>query len=159
MNLALAVRYGTNESLFLTNLCFWMEKNKANRVNYHDGHYWVYNTMEAWAELFPYFSKDQIRRLINKMKSQEILLVGVYNRVHYDRTQWYSVNDEVMALYLGGFKGEEPGQEGKKGKEPIEPVKEAAAICPGGQMDAAESPHGSGEFAGSMWRIRHNNTI
>jgi hypothetical protein len=116
MNLALAVKFGTNESLFLTNLCYWIEKNKANRVHFHDGHYWVYNTMEAWAELFPYFSKDQIRRLISKMKSRKILLVGVYNRIHYDRTQWYSVSDEVMALYLGGFRKEESGQ-GEQKKE------------------------------------------
>jgi hypothetical protein len=175
MNLALAVKYGTNESLFLTNLCFWIEKNKANRVHFYDGHYWVYNTMEAWAELFPYFSKDQIRRLINKMRDRNVLLVGVYNRVHYDRTQWYSVSDEAMSLYLGGCRKEEPGQgkqkkddgeiqgspktpEEKTGKEPVEPSGEEAGICPEGQMDVAESPHGSGEFAGWMWRIRHNNT-
>jgi hypothetical protein len=172
MNLALAVKYGTNESLFLTNLCFWIEKNKANRVHYHDGHYWVYNTMEAWAELFPYFSKDQIRRLINKMKSQAILLVGVYNRIHYDRTQWYSVSDEVMALYLGGYKKGEPGQgeqrkdegerqeppkspDGKTGNESVEPAGEKAAMCPPGPMDAAEVPHPSAPGGAWMRRNRH----
>jgi hypothetical protein len=172
MNLALAVKFGTNESLFLTNLCFWIEKNKANRVNYHDGHYWVYNTMDAWAELFPYFSKDQIRRLINKMRERNILLVGVYNRIHYDRTQWYSVNDEVMALYLGGYKKEEPGDdkqqkdkkdrqeypetpEEKTEKEANEPVDEEPAICPEGPMDVAEVPHPSASGGAWMWRNRH----
>jgi hypothetical protein len=169
MNLSLAVKYGTNESLFLTNLCFWIEKNKANRVNYHDGRYWVYNTMEAWAELFPYFSKDQIRRLITKMKSQKILFVGVYNRIHYDRTQWYSVSDEVMAFYLGGFKHEEIRQdkerkdegerrkppEEKTGKEPAEPAGEEAAMCRPGQMDAAELPHPSAPKGEWMRRNSH----
>jgi uncharacterized Fe-S radical SAM superfamily protein PflX len=70
--------------------------------------------MEAWAELFPYFSKYQIRHLIDKMRSQNILLVGVYNRVQYDRTQWYSVSDEVMDLYLGAFKKEERGTADKE---------------------------------------------
>jgi hypothetical protein len=151
MNLALAVRFGTNESLFLTNLCFWIEKNKANRVNYHDGHYWVYNTMEAWAELFPYFSKYQIRHLIDKMKSHGILLVGVYNRFQYDRTQWYSVSDEIMALYLGEFKKEEKGK-GRKRKNPEdgretpeekpekEPAGEEPSICPEGPMDVGKVP-------------------
>ena len=164
MNLALAVKYGTNESLFLTNLCFWIEKNKANRVNYHDGHYWVYNTMEAWAELFPYFSKYQIRHLIEKMRDQNILLVGVYNRVQYDRTQWYSVSDEVMALYLGGFNREEKGGGGKKGKgakdrretaeapkvpeektggAPLDSAEEEPVICPDGRMDMGKVPHPS----------------
>jgi hypothetical protein len=158
MNLALAVRFGTSESLFLTNLCFWIEKNKANRVNYHDGRYWVYNTMEAWAELFPYFSKYQIRHLIDKMRSQGILLVGVYNRVQYDRTQWYSVSDEVMTLYLGEFKKEErTGKDGSgngrgtggtpaktpeadTGKKPDAPSGEEAGIRPGGPMDVGKVP-------------------
>jgi hypothetical protein len=139
MNLALAVRFGTNESLFLTNLCFWIEKNKANRVNYHDGHYWVYNTMEAWAELFPYFSKYQIRHLIDKMRSQGVLLVGAYNRIQYDRTQWYSVSGEVMALYLGGLKREEKGEE-KAGKEPIDSAGKEPPVCPPGQMDVGKVP-------------------
>jgi hypothetical protein len=172
MNLALAVKYGTNESLFLTNLCFWIEKNKANRVNYHDRHYWVYNTMEAWAELFPYFSKDQIRRLINKMRDQKILLVGVYNRIHYDRTQWYSVSDEVMALYLGGFRKEEPGRDGQRNeagerrefpktpeekvrKEPVKSAGEDPSICPPGQMDVAEVPHPSAPQGEWMRRNCH----
>jgi hypothetical protein len=173
MNLALAVEFGTNESLFLTNLCFWIEKNKANRVNYHDGHYWVYNTMDAWAELFPYFSKYQIRHLIDKMKSQEILLVGVYNRTHYDRTQWYSVSDEVMALYLGGCKKDDRGagehrknkadtQEAPKTREEKpghEPVEEGPAMCPEGPMDVPKFPNRSGRFPRSMCQISHNDTI
>jgi hypothetical protein len=151
MNLALAVRFGTNESLFLTNLCFWIEKNKANRVNYHDGHYWVYNTMEAWAELFPYFSKYQIRHLIDKMKSHGILLVGVYNRLQYDRTQWYSVSDEIMALYQGEFKKEKKGEGRKRGnpedgrETPEEKTEKKSAgeepsMCPEGPMDVGKVP-------------------
>jgi hypothetical protein len=165
MNLALAVKYGTNESLFLTNLCFWIEKNKANRINYHDGHYWVYNTMEAWTELFPYFSKDQIRHLIHKMKSQEILLVGVYNRIHYDRTQWYTVSDEVMELYLGGFRkgGQEeqgPGKDTRGQREIQEKTEtellgEGRTVRPARQMDMGKVP---GPFAPEdklMWEKSH----
>jgi hypothetical protein len=163
MNLDLAVKYGTNESLFLTNLCFWIEKNKANRVHCHDGHYRVYNTMEAWTELFPYFSKDQIRHLINKMKSRRILLVGVYNRIHYDRTQWYSVSDEVMELYLGRFRKEEPGQGGEQRKDAEEKRESPKAReektekgpCPGGQMDVGKVPVPSAPEDNSMWEKSH----
>jgi hypothetical protein len=169
MNMALAVKFGTNESLFLTNLCFWIEKNKANRTNYHDGHYWVYNTMDAWAELFPYFSKDQIRRLIIKMRDRKILLVGVYNRVQYDRTQWYSVSDEVMALYQGGYKKEERGEGGQRkdaggrqkiSKSPEEkPVAEELAICPPGPMDVAKVPLPSAPQGAWKWRNRHLEVV
>jgi hypothetical protein len=139
MNLALAVKYGTNEALFLTNLCFWIEKNQANRAHYYEGRYWVYNTMEAWTELFPYFSKDQIRHLIEKMRQKNILLVGVFNRTKYDRTQWYSVNDEVMALYRYGA------------KEDKTPPEEGAPKSPGGQMQVGKVPSPSAPEGKSMW--------
>jgi hypothetical protein len=139
MNLALAVEYGTNESLFLTNLCFWIEKNKANKAHFHKGRYWVYNTMEAWAELFPYFTKDQIRHLIDKLKRKKILLVGTFNRTLYDRTQWYSVSDDVLSLYSSG------GIPDKTVKNEEKP------ICPGGQMDVADLPHPSAPQGEWMW--------
>jgi rubrerythrin len=143
MNLALAVEYGTNEALFLTNLCFWIEKNKANKAHFHKDRYWVYNTMEAWAELFPYFTKDQIRHLIDKMKRKKILLVGTFNRTRYDRTQWYSVNDTVLSLYTKG--------------SPLEKTvnHEEEPICPGGQMDMVNLPHPSASQGGWMWEKSH----
>jgi Zn-finger nucleic acid-binding protein len=143
MNLALAVRYGTNESLFLTNLCFWIEKNKANKVHFHNDRYWVYNTMDAWAELFPYFSKDQIRHLIDKMKGKNILLVGTFNRTRYDRTQWYSVSDEVLSLYTKGSIPEPALQQEEK------------PICPGGHMEAVNLPHPSAPQGEWMWEKSH----
>jgi rubrerythrin len=139
MNLALAVAYGTNESLFLTNLCFWIEKNKANKAHFHNGRYWVYNTMEAWAELFPYFTKDQIRHLIDKLKRKKILLVGTFNRTLYDRTQWYSVSDEVLSLYAGGGMPEKTVNHEEK------------PIRPGGQMDVGDLPYPSAPQGEWMW--------
>jgi Zn-finger nucleic acid-binding protein len=143
MNLALAVEYGTNESLFLTNLCFWIEKNKANKVHFHKGRYWVYNTMDAWAELFPYFTKDQIRHLIDKMKRKKILLVGTFNRTRYDRTQWYSVNDEALSLYTSGSM---PEKTVKPEEKPIRPP---------GQMDVVDLPHPSAPQGEWMWEKSH----
>ncbi|MDR2019944.1 MAG: hypothetical protein LBQ14_04175 [Treponema sp.] len=106
------------------------------------------------------------------MKSQDILFVGVYNRIHDDRTQWYSVSDEVMELYLGEFRREESGQGGQKegagerpespkapeeksGKAPIESAGEEPFICPPGQMDVAEVPHPSAPGGAWMRRNRH----
>jgi hypothetical protein len=139
MNLALAVAYGTNESLFLTNLCFWIEKNKANKAHFHKGRYWVYNTMDAWAELFPYFTKDQIRHLIDKLKRKKILLVGTFNRTLYDRTQWYSVSDDVLSLYASGSMAEKPVKQEEK------------PIGPEGLMDVADLPLPSAPQGEWMW--------
>jgi hypothetical protein len=143
MNLALAVEYGTNESLFLTNLCFWLEKNKANKVHFHRGRYWVYNTMEAWVELFPYFTKDQIRHLIDKMKQKKILLVGVFNRTRYDRTQWYSVSDEVISLYQRGTTSEHHIKD------------DDSPNCPGGQLQVGDVPEPTAPQGACKWEMSH----
>jgi hypothetical protein len=100
------------------------------------------------------------------MKSQEILLVGVYNRIHYDRTQWYSVSDEVMALYLGRFKKDDRGETRpendaeetwKAPKEKTEkvPLGEGASACPGGQTDVGKVPGPSAPEDKSMWEKSH----
>jgi hypothetical protein len=101
ISVPLAVKYGSNESLFLSNLCWWMEKNRANKKHFHDGRYWTYNTVSGFSELFPYFTVHKIQHLINKLRERGVLLVANYNKIGYDRTNWYSVNDEAMSVYLG----------------------------------------------------------
>jgi hypothetical protein len=102
LSVPLAVKYGANESLFLSSICCWLEKNRANNKHFHEGRYWTYNTIEGFTELFPYFTANQIQHLISKLrdKKKNILLVGNFNKIGYDRTNWYSVSDEVMDIYL-----------------------------------------------------------
>jgi hypothetical protein len=82
----------------------------------------------------------------DKMRSRGILLVGVYNRVQYDRTQWYSVSDEVMALYAGRFQkegreeGGEERREAPEGEAGREAAEEGAASRPPGPMDVGKVP-------------------
>jgi ribosomal protein L37E len=101
LSVPLAVKYGSRESLFLSNICWWIEKNRANGRHLHEGRYWTYNTVAGFTELFPYFTANQIQHLIGKLREKNILLVGNFNKIGYDRTNWYSVSDEVMAVYLG----------------------------------------------------------
>lgn len=125
----LAIRYGADTAIFLHNLVFWVEKNRANGKHFHDGRYWTYNTMEAFAELYPLWSRDQIKRLIAKCRENGLLLVGEYNRDKRDRTKWYSPSDEILALYGIG-----------------------AGDCKGRnrQMHSAESPQTEGDIATAL---------
>ena len=52
----IAKEYGVLEAILLNNLWFWVEKNRANNVNYYDGYYWTFNSTKAFNELFPYAS-------------------------------------------------------------------------------------------------------
>lgn len=125
----LAIQYGADIAIFLHNLVFWVEKNRANGKHFYDGRYWTYNTMEAFAELYPLWSRDQIKRLIAKCRENGLLLVGEYNKDKRDRTKWYSPSDEILELYGVG-----------------------AGDCKGRkrQMHSAESPQTEGENATAL---------
>lgn len=87
-----AIAFGVNGAILLSNLYFWVMKNKENNVNYYDGRFWTYNTLDAFTEQFPFWNKDQIKRILKELRNSEYVLVGCYNANKYDRTLWYSVD-------------------------------------------------------------------
>ncbi|NHX34001.1 replication protein, partial [Escherichia coli] len=48
----LAVRLGLNEALLLQQVQYWLSETSSG-VD-HEGHRWIYNTIEEWREQFPY---------------------------------------------------------------------------------------------------------
>ena len=83
--------HGVEKAIILYNLRFWLEKNRANDKNLHDGYYWTYNSAKAFALLFPYFTASKIHRLLKQMEDDGLVIAGNYNKVAYDRTKWYSL--------------------------------------------------------------------
>ena len=98
----IACKYGLEESIIIQNIYYWIAKNKANRKHFYDGKYWTYNSIEAFSELFPYWTKRQIERIIKSAITQGALIKGNYNKVAYDRTSWYSVTETVKSIYANG---------------------------------------------------------
>lgn len=95
----IACAYGLDVAVFVHNIVYWVEQNAANGSNFMDGRYWTYNSMDAFAKLYPMWSKDQVKRIINKCRENDLLLVGEYNENPYLRTKWYSPSDKLLALY------------------------------------------------------------
>ena len=93
-----ALKYGVNESIMISNFQFWIQKNKANGTHFHDGRTWTYNSVSAFKEIFPYWNNGQIRRCLESLVKQEVLVKGDYNKNRYERTLWYSFNDESIFL-------------------------------------------------------------
>lgn len=89
----LAKKYGVNEAIIIKNLIFWINKNKANNKHEHEGRTWTYNSMEAWHKLFPFWSVHQIRRILESLIKQQVIITGNYNKITYDRTTWYSLEN------------------------------------------------------------------
>lgn len=97
--LSVACEYGVNEAVILQNIYYWVDKNAANRRHFHDGRYWTYNSADAFAEIFPYFTKNQIQYTLKKLREHDLILVGNYNKQAFDRTKWYALTDKAYELF------------------------------------------------------------
>jgi len=95
-----AKRHGVESAIIIKNLQFWILKNRANNKHFNDGRTWTYNSVKAFAELFPYWNGKQIARILKKLEDEKVIISGNYNKSAYDRTKWYAFYDESIYLNL-----------------------------------------------------------
>ena len=98
----LAAEYGVDGAIFLHCMAFWIAKNRANGRHLHEGRYWTYNTRKALAEVFPFWSRRQIERIVAGLKEAGALLTGNFSEDKTDRTLWYALGDKVLEAYGEG---------------------------------------------------------
>ncbi|MCO4341429.1 conserved phage C-terminal domain-containing protein [Staphylococcus agnetis] len=84
----LAEEIGLNEAIILQQIHYWLNSSKHN----YDGKKWIYNSYPKWIEQFPFWSESTIKRTITSLEKQNLVHVGNYNKVGFDRTKWYSIN-------------------------------------------------------------------
>lgn len=94
-----AAKYGTNVSILLGNISYWIEKNKENGKHFHDGRYWTYNTVAAFHSLMPFMSERQIGTALGKAEAEGLLVTGNYNKLPFDRTKWYALTEKGESLF------------------------------------------------------------
>jgi hypothetical protein len=92
----LAKIIGLNQAMILQQVHYWLELNKKNKINFHEGKHWTYNTINEWQEEFPFWSKETIKRAFNKLRDLGIIQVGNFNVYKMDRTLWYTIDYEKL---------------------------------------------------------------
>ncbi len=90
--------YGLHEAIMIQNLQFWIEKNRSNGRHLYDDRTWTYNSVKAFSSLFPYLSASAVRRTLNSLQEQGVIVSGNYNASQYDRTMWFAFADEASWL-------------------------------------------------------------
>lgn len=93
---SLAVLIGLNEAIFIQQIHYWLIASN----NEEEGRKWVYNSIDSWQRQFPFWSESTIKRIIQDLKNKEILIVGKFNKLKLDRTNWYSINYENLEILL-----------------------------------------------------------
>ena len=94
----LAKQYGMVEAVLLNHFEYWIELNRANGKNYFEGRYWTFNSMKAFAEIFPYLSEKKIRNALKNLQDAGLILTGNFNKSAYDRTLWYAFSDLAESI-------------------------------------------------------------
>jgi hypothetical protein len=122
-----AVEFGLPAAVLIQNLRFWIQHNKANGKHEHGGRTWTYNSAKAFAQLFPYLSPDQVKRVIKKLVDDGVIITRALSDNAWNRVNWYAFVDEPRML-----------------KMPQSPE----------VQHSAESPNASGEIAQSTERNR-----
>jgi hypothetical protein len=95
-NVGIAQKYGVNEAIIIENIIHWVEHNRANKKNFHDGYYWTYNSISAFNEILPYLTERQISYALKKLEDKKVIKIGNYNKIAYDHTKWYTIIDESI---------------------------------------------------------------
>ena len=98
-NVKVAVDFSVNIALFLEHLKFWTFKNLANKSNIYDGKCWSYDTIEALADYFPYWTKSQRETVINSAVAAGLVVKGNYNKTKFDRTVWYALTETAYGYF------------------------------------------------------------
>lgn len=98
-NPRIAIDFSVNVSIFIQKLAEWTFINLANKKHIHDGHCWSYNTLEAYEEIFPWWSKRQLETIINNAVKDGLVIKGNYNQHKYDRTSWYALTIKALIYY------------------------------------------------------------
>lgn len=97
-NVEIAKKFGINVAIFLDHMAFWINKNVANNSHFHDGTYWTYNTVEAYTEIFPYWTTKQMRKVLSDCEKYGLINTGNYNEKKYDSKKWYSLTEYAAKL-------------------------------------------------------------
>ncbi|SOB60616.1 protein of unknown function [Pseudodesulfovibrio profundus] len=105
--------YGVEAAIILNCFHFWAQKNAANKKHIHDGLVWTYNSRKALAEIFPYWNENKIRRILEKMEKEGLIVTGNYNPSGYDRTKWYAISAQCICQFSQFHLADLPNRFGK----------------------------------------------
>jgi hypothetical protein len=110
----LATAIGVEQAIILQQIHYWLTiyTGKKDRSHFHEGRYWIYNSLPQWNAQFPFWSKRTIQRTLLSLErpyeGDEIRcargplllaekLGGRLRGKFCDQTKWYSIDAEAVS--------------------------------------------------------------
>lgn len=88
----LALEIGLNESIVLLQLDYLLRIAPDDERHWHDGQKWTHQSLADLQAHFSWWSLPTIGRIISNLKDNQLILIGNFNRLGFDRTQWFTLN-------------------------------------------------------------------
>lgn len=98
------------ENLIINLIRYWSSREDSPLV---DNYQWAYLSYNKIAEVTG-MSVSSVRRAVAKLSAEGILIIGNFNKHQFDRTQWYRINEEVLAEKMKTFSEKNSGKTPKK---------------------------------------------
>lgn len=92
----LAEQYGIECAILIQHFQFWIEQNQMMKRNFHDDRTWMYQTQKEIAAIYPYWNRDKVQDLTQKLVDFGVIIKGNYNKKGFDKTTWYAFKNEEM---------------------------------------------------------------
>jgi hypothetical protein len=128
-----AIAYGIPGAILLNNFIFWIRKNRANGVHFHEGRTWTYNSVAALQELFPYMGIKQIRGAIDKLIENDVLIKRDLSKGRADRSLWYALVNEEAFYGADEHSAKRANVKGHSAKRASHSAERASALCQKGE--------------------------
>ena len=94
----IAKEYGINVAVILNILHSQIEHYKANNLNFYDGRYWMFNSIEDWRKQIGFMTFNTIRRTFEKMIKEGLVITGNFNASKFNRMKWYALTDKANSF-------------------------------------------------------------
>ena len=106
---SVAMVLGLNAALFLQQLNFRLRtpSHVVEGVAWYEASYASLQAVD-----FPFWSEKTIARITRRLEKRGIITARPMSRNTYDRTKWYTINDEKLAEALGSTTGQSVPLEG-----------------------------------------------
>ena len=148
LDVDLACIVGVNEAILLKNIAYWVFRNESNAKNYQDGRYWTYNSMDAYTKLFPFWTVNMIRTILNKLIQNGWIEKRAYNQDRFNHTSWYTLTDKGLDYFQGGISQKNDQSAMPDSTHRYE--KHDTSMCENRQLDSLKSTHRCVENHNSM---------
>lgn len=110
IDVRLAQAIGLNKAIVLQQLNYWLHSKSSKEIN---GKKWIYNSVKAWNKQFPFWSKNTVQRALDSLEKENLVVTGNFNKYKFDRTKWYSINENELVNRMTQFGVKENTKNGK----------------------------------------------